>query len=209
MCPGARVRKVRVGLGSLGRAPQLTTGVSGSSSADNSLLLSRGLGSAVPVPSLALLAVLVSSVFLGLFFLLFFFFEPAAWPCAAAIASCGAAEDMISIGTHASQNGGHWVGCFEASVELRVLVARFHIHQCHLSGLDPGRNRIWEPRSPTVSGSSLGASSLAGGGMETGQTSGWPADSGYITLRIGAGIFADFPLFPPHIFPPSPSQSSL
>ena len=155
---------MRVGLGSLGRAPQLTTGVSGSSSADNSLLLSRGLGSAVPVPSLALLAVLVSSVFLGLFFLLFFFFEPAAWPCAAAIASCGAAEDMISIGTHASQNGGHWVDCFEASVELRVLVARFHIHQCHLSGLDPGRNRTWEPRSPTVSGSSLGASSLARGG---------------------------------------------
>lgn len=69
-----------MGLGSLGRASRLTTGVSGSSSADNSLLLSRGLGSAVPVPSLALLAVLVSSVFLGLFFLLFFFFEPAAWP---------------------------------------------------------------------------------------------------------------------------------
>lgn len=69
-----------MGLGPLGRASRLTTGVSGSSSADRSLLLSRGLGSAEPVPSLALLAVLVSSVFLGLFFLFFFFFELAAWP---------------------------------------------------------------------------------------------------------------------------------
>lgn len=67
-----------MGLGPLVRASELTTGVSGSSSADKSLLLSRGLGSAVPAPSLVLLAVLVSSAFLGLFFLFFFFFEAAA-----------------------------------------------------------------------------------------------------------------------------------
>lgn len=72
---------------------------------------------------------------------------------------------MISIGTHASQNGGHWVDCFEASVELRVLVARFDIHP-----LPP--LQAW-PQGVLASVSGKGGSLL-------GDSAHWPGDRGRV-----------------------------
>lgn len=71
----------------------------------------------------------------------------------------------------------------------------------------PGRPRACQRAEP----SGNGGSSLAASPHWPGLYGGWVArpGSGYIALRIGAGIFVGFLSFLPHIFPPSPTQSSM
>lgn len=70
----------------------------------------------------------------------------------------------------------------------------------------PGPRAYIASGTGSLGGSFLGPALIGQGCMAAG---GRLTGSGYIVLRTGAGIFAGFLPFPPHIFPPSPSQSSM